>query len=61
LRAPPGPSRPPEGSTFAPPCVAIHADASVDPSSTTTISAISPSRSIRRSGSRHFASTASPL
>jgi len=61
LRAPPGPSLPPEGIVFAPPCDATHAEASVEPSSTTMTSAISRSRSIRLSGSRQLASTRSPL
>jgi len=61
LRAPPGPSRPPEGTTRAPAWAAIHADASVEPSSTTISSAISPSTANVASGARLRASTASPL
>ena len=61
LRAPPGPSRPPEGTTRAPKDDAIRAVASVEPSSTTRISRISPRAASAASGGRLRASTSSPL
>jgi hypothetical protein len=61
LRAPPGPSRPPDDIGTMPRRLATPTVSSVEPSSTTISSAISPASRIARSGGRLAGSTAAPL